>query len=255
MKFKIVIIKGEIAVGTTCFLSRYLHNYFEINSGATIGACFSRKRVRVNDEKSAVLDIWETTGLESGFINIKTSLVGMYLRNVQSIILVFRLSSPESFDQLVSRFQMIKKILPENVHYTLVATQCDLPYETSLSERAAAFAKEFDMKYFITSAKKKIGIEECFADILNTLSDRFIQQPQNEADATEQVAAAARREAQIIQNFRKEYRYQAGRIYWPFSFMARAVRNQTPLTIAQIKQHADSDPNSRTADVVKKLGL
>ncbi len=248
MQFKIVIIKGQTAVGTTSFLGRYTHGTFEICCSATIGASFTRKRVRVDNEKSVVLDIWETTGLEHEFINIQTSQVGMYLPKAQSIILLFRLCSAESFDELVIRFQMIKKILPTYVHYTLVATHCDLPYETGLSERAGAFAKENDMKYFITSAKENTGIEECFADIVNTLSRRFRQQPQNEANATNQ-------DEQMIQNFRNEYRSQAGRIYWPFSFMARAVRNQTPLTIIQIKQHAVSDPKSRTADVVKKLGM
>ena len=58
----IVILIGDVSVGKTCLLSRYLKNTLPKTSGPTIGVEFATKNVPMKDGATVKAQLWDTAG-------------------------------------------------------------------------------------------------------------------------------------------------------------------------------------------------
>ena len=87
--FKVCII-GEEGVGKTAILNRYVTGSFIANYKPTIAASFMSAHEIVGDH-TVTLNIWDTAGQEK-----YQSMMPLYLRNVDCIILVFDVTKPTS---------------------------------------------------------------------------------------------------------------------------------------------------------------
>ena len=91
--YKIVII-GDINVGKTSILSRFRYGSFEPAYMPTLGIDFFTKNLFYED-KTIRLILWDTAGQERF-----RSLIPSYLKNADCIIIVFDITSKESFNSL-----------------------------------------------------------------------------------------------------------------------------------------------------------
>jgi len=153
------IIVGDSGVGKTCLLRRFSDEPFVEFHMTTIGVDFAVKTILI-DNKKAKLQIWDTAGQER-FHTITTA----YYRGADALLLVFDVTSPESFENCG---RWLKEILvncaespPEMI---LVGNKVDVPPEQRLVASLAAqkFAQSHNIAYIETSAKESTGVDEAF---------------------------------------------------------------------------------------------
>ncbi|SAL97197.1 hypothetical protein [Absidia glauca] len=102
---------GLYRVGKTSLAIRYVQKTFSPNISSTIGASFMTKKLIV-DECRVRLQIWDTAGqgkdwFDNNYDQTKKSLTSLYYREAQAAILVYDITSRESFEDLLSWVEVI----------------------------------------------------------------------------------------------------------------------------------------------------
>lgn len=62
MRYHLVILIGDVNVGKTCLLSRYLKNTLPKAITPTIGVEFATKNVTMKDGSTVKAQLWDTAG-------------------------------------------------------------------------------------------------------------------------------------------------------------------------------------------------
>jgi small GTP-binding protein len=90
----------------------------------------------------------------------------MYYRGSQGIMIVFDVTDETTFKSIPYWLKNLQEHAPENVYVVLVGNKIDLVAERVITkERAEEFARENSLKYFETSAKENIGVDEAFQSL------------------------------------------------------------------------------------------
>ena len=153
MKF---IIIGDSGVGKTCLLKRFAEDTFTTSHISTIGIDFIIKLVNIKD-KTIKLQIWDTAG-QDRFRTITQS----YYKNAMGIILVYDCTVENSFDNIRNWMKQIETHADHNVVKVLVGNKSDANNKKVDGSCGEELSKEFEMKFFETSAKDKINVDETF---------------------------------------------------------------------------------------------
>jgi small GTP-binding protein len=111
--FKIILL-GCISVGKTAILERYISNKFNDSYQCTMRCEFKTKYVNINDSAQAKLQIWDTVGDEKF-----RSITKQYYHNADGILLVYDITSRNSFDNLVNWAKEIRDNAPADVYVHL----------------------------------------------------------------------------------------------------------------------------------------
>lgn len=163
--FKILTI-GESEVGKTCILLRYTDNKFSKHHLTTIGIDFKTKIINYYTNKIK-LYIWDTAGQER-FRNIAQQ----YYNGADGIFLVFDVTERATFEKVT---EWMKQILSyntkERVGIILLGNKVDSDKRVVTTEEGNNLAKEFDIKYFETSALTNYNIDESF----NCMVDEIVK--------------------------------------------------------------------------------
>lgn len=162
-----ILLVGDAGSGKSALINRYIDGEYNDNYYNTIGIDFKIKTFEINNKKIKI-NIWDTAGQEKF-----KSLVTSYYRNSDVIILVFDITNETSLRHIDSWYSDIQYYCTnQNVSLYLVGTKADLD-RTILKDKVNIdnnYIKEkcekYNMKYFITSAKKNYNINELFNDIL-----------------------------------------------------------------------------------------
>lgn len=91
--FKLVLI-GDSGVGKSCLLLRFADDNFTDSYISTIGVDFRFRTITI-DDKIVKLQIWDTAGQE----RFRT-ITSAYYRGADGIIMVYDVTSSESFDHV-----------------------------------------------------------------------------------------------------------------------------------------------------------
>jgi Ras-related protein Rab-1A len=159
--FKILLI-GDSGVGKTCMLLKFIDDTFNDWCTSTIGVDFKIKTITTN-EKYVRLQLWDTTGLERF-----RSITKGYYRNSHGIIIVFDLTSMESFNNLVKWMNDVNKYKDDyktdpHPYVILVGMKSDLVEKRKVNiEIINEFCIDNNVKYLEASAKNGNGIKEIF---------------------------------------------------------------------------------------------
>ena len=157
--FKILTI-GDGGVGKTSILRRYVENKFLKHHLSTIGIDFLSKTLKIKD-KEIKLKIWDTAGQER-----YRQITSHIYKDADGIILVFDVTSEESFNQITDWMEQIKNnVSKEEVNLILIGNKCDLADRMVEKERGEEMAKNLKIKYFETSALTGQGINEAFEEL------------------------------------------------------------------------------------------
>lgn len=168
--FKILMV-GDMGVGKTNILVRYVDDLFDNGYMSTIGVDFKIKTVTV-DNKVIKLQIWDTAGHE----RFRT-VTSAYYRGAHAVLIVFSVTDITSFRNLHFWFHDIKEKnnsgphlgLP-NLSYLLVGNKTDLDWNREVSTaQALEIAQQYSVPYIETSAKKNTNIEDAFANLIRRL--------------------------------------------------------------------------------------
>jgi len=156
------IIIGDSGVGKSSLLYRYTDQDWNPHYIATIGVDF---KVLTFERQSRVvkLQLWDTAGQER-FRGITHS----YYRGAHGIMLVFDLTNMESFDNVTTWMNDVRKFGVEGMPMVLIGNKCDCPAKRVVTkEMGEALAAKLGCKYMETSAKDNANVDEAFTYLVD----------------------------------------------------------------------------------------
>jgi small GTP-binding protein len=157
--FKILTI-GESGVGKTCLLLRYTDNKFIKNHLTTIGIDFKIKVLHLTG-KSIKLKIWDTAGQER-FRNITQQ----YYKSTDGIILVYDVTDRKSFEKVTEWMEQINNYTqPDKIGVILIGNKVDIEPRDVKLEEGYELAKQYNLKYFETSALENLNVDKSFQSL------------------------------------------------------------------------------------------
>ena len=168
-----VVLLGESGVGKSCIILRYTNDQYSDNNLSTILCSTESKLVSLNNNNDLVkFNIWDTAGQEKF-----RAISRINYRDADVIILVFDITSPESFQCLKEYwYPQVKENAPKCALLALVAAKCDLKNDLKIDLTAAkTYAEEIKAMFKETSSLSNSGINELFQEIAEKIltSDNF----------------------------------------------------------------------------------
>jgi len=144
--YKIILI-GDSSVGKTALTKKAVRNEFEEYYQATVGFEFLVFNLEINS-KIIKLQIWDTCGQE-----LYRSLITNFYRNSSLAIFVYDVNKKDSFNNIKSWLDELKKNGSTDLKMFLVGNKIDLEREVN-KEEAEKFAEKNGIDlYMETSAK------------------------------------------------------------------------------------------------------
>ncbi|KAF7136240.1 hypothetical protein RHSIM_Rhsim08G0221800 [Rhododendron simsii] len=149
-----------MGTGKTSLVLRFVKGQFFDNQEPTIGAAFFTQILSLS-EATVKFDIWDTAGQERYH-----SLAPMYYRGAAAAVVVYDMSSMDTFVRAKKWVQELKKQGNPNLILALVANKSDLETEREVdSEEGQQLSQENGMFFIETSAKASVNINELFYEI------------------------------------------------------------------------------------------
>lgn len=153
------IIVGDTSVGKTSIIKQHFEGNFQSSYLATVGVDFFTRDIEIG-KKIIRVKVWDTAGQERF-----KSLTKNFFRNAQGVILVYDVTSRESFRSLKEWINSIyDQVGDDRIKIIIVGNKIDLKREV-LKNEALEFCSDKRVSYFETSAKDGTGIEEAFRNI------------------------------------------------------------------------------------------
>jgi small GTP-binding protein len=158
-----VVLLGASGVGKSSIAMRYVRDvFFECNE-STIGAAFLTMPVSY-EGKLISLDIWDTAGQER-----YSSLAPMYYRGASAAVVVYDITSAESFNQAKRGVRGVQGTV-DNCAIILVGNKLDLDSLREIpTQDAALYAEEHDLEHIEVSAKCSLGVRDIFDKVVAKL--------------------------------------------------------------------------------------
>ncbi|THH13130.1 hypothetical protein EW146_g7048 [Bondarzewia mesenterica] len=163
-----LLLIGNSSVGKSSLLLRFSDEQWlpEDEASATIGVDFRVHKMDVKGKK-VKLSIWDTAGQER-FRTITSS----YYRGAQGIILVYDVSSRESFDALPRWYSELETYVSESVVKIVVGNKLDKEYSRQVpTAEAEAFAQRMNSLFVEASAKTSVGVRDAFRNVVERILD------------------------------------------------------------------------------------
>lgn len=165
-KFKIIIL-GDTCVGKSCILMRFVKNSMLHNHLSTIGIDSSTKTINTERGK-AILQIWDTAGQDK-FRSISQS----YIRNGDAIILVYDVTSDETFQHVTTWMDAIHNMAKKDIPIILVGNKIDMESERRITtEEGQKLAERYNLLFKEVSAMTGDGIADAFTMLTIKIFDK-----------------------------------------------------------------------------------
>ena len=153
------IILGDSGVGKTCLMNQYVQKKFDNRYKATIGADFLAKDIEIKGT-AVTLQLWDTAGQERF-----QSLGSAFYRGADACVLVFDVTSQESFQHLTSWMEEFT-IQAGKKPCVLLGNKSDLDSKRQVPDKTAKqWCRDDGIPYFETSAKTNINVDEAFRQV------------------------------------------------------------------------------------------
>jgi len=163
LQFKLVLL-GDSAVGKSSLVLRFVKKQFFEYQESTIGAAFLTQTVSVNDFV-VKFEIWDTAGQERYH-----SLAPMYYRGAAAAIVVYDITSRQSFVRAKSWVKELQRQGNPNIVIALAGNKLDLAEQRKVDvDEAKAYSDENGIMFMETSAKTNHNVTELFKAIARKL--------------------------------------------------------------------------------------
>ncbi|XP_009131967.1 ras-related protein RABE1c isoform X1 [Brassica rapa] len=194
-----LLLIGDSGVGKSCLLLRFSDGSFTTSFITTIGIDFKIRTIEL-DTKRIKLQIWDTAGQER-FRTITTA----YYRGAMGILLVYDVTDESSFNSnfcfclsidifyfiyifalfwtcfldlvadIRNWIRNIEQHASDNVNKILVGNKADMDESKRAvpTSKGQALADEYGIKFFETSAKTNLNVEEVFFSIAKDIKQRL----------------------------------------------------------------------------------
>ncbi|KAK3239450.1 Ras-related protein Rab-5 [Cymbomonas tetramitiformis] len=163
MQAKLVLL-GDMGTGKSSLVLRFVKGQFFEYQESTIGAAFLTQTVSVNDT-TVKFEIWDTAGQERYH-----SLAPMYYRGAAAAIVVYDITSTDSFNRAKSWVRELQRQGNPALVMALAGNKSDKSDERKIpAEEASAYADENGLFFMETSAKTAANVNELFYEIARKL--------------------------------------------------------------------------------------
>lgn len=164
-----IIIIGELAVGKTSLVKKFITGKFSKDYRSSIGTNIFIKKINLKNNGETTLQLWDIAGQER-WINLRHS----YYTGTKGAIIVADLSRKNTFEQIekfwVPDFRLYCDIAP----IILIANKSDLKKDVDEHE-INTLGKNINAKsVFITSAKTGENIELAF-QVISELAKKTLE--------------------------------------------------------------------------------
>ncbi|PWN50461.1 putative RSR1-GTP-binding protein [Violaceomyces palustris] len=161
MKEARVVIMGAGGVGKSALTVQFVRNVFVSTYDPTIEDTY-RKNLTI-DGQQCMVEILDTAGTEQ-FMALKE----LYMKSGQGFILVFSLTHLASVNELGPLREQIVRIKNARVPLVLVGNKSDLKAERQVPREIGTNLSRAwgNVPYYEASARKRINVDEVFADIV-----------------------------------------------------------------------------------------
>ena len=171
-KYKLIFL-GDQSVGKSCILNRFINDTFTEDYQATIGLDLKKKeKVQIDNQDIAGQEKFR-------------ALIPMYTRDANIILLVYDVTSKDSFLHLSDWLRDLTNVKKEEVIFAVVGNKTDLDDRREVnSNEGENYAKEHDFIFAEVSAKTGDGFSELFyKNLFEKIRTKFRpggQQPNSE---------------------------------------------------------------------------
>jgi small GTP-binding protein len=168
-KLKICLI-GDVGVGKTSLIRRYVTDVFDDKYIATIGTKVSKKEISLKDPSTGdpqkiILLIWDIMGQPS----FREVLREAYFYGVQGSLAICDVTSKESLGELRYWIKAMTSTTGK-VPIVFLGNKCDLREETRVPyDELEVFAKKHDSPALLTSAKTGYNVEQAFSVLVEKM--------------------------------------------------------------------------------------
>ncbi|WUR04019.1 Ras-related protein Rab-5 [Vairimorpha necatrix] len=161
--YKMVVL-GYYSVGKSSLVLKYAKDEFNENEESTIGASFMTKTMSTRD-LCVKFEIWDTAGQER-----YNSLIPMYYRGAQIGIIVYDITSKESFEVAKRWVEELKFEKSSDFLKVLVANKLDLENERQVTfEEGKEYAMKENILFLEASAKEGTNVNLIFEMIVSKI--------------------------------------------------------------------------------------
>ncbi|PAA85495.1 hypothetical protein BOX15_Mlig010303g2 [Macrostomum lignano] len=163
-QFKLVLL-GESAVGKSSLVLRFVKGQFHEYQESTIGAAFLTQTVVV-DDVTVKFEIWDTAGQER-----YNSLAPMYYRGAQAAIVVYDITSADSFQRAKSWIRELNEKATAVKVVALAGNKVDLQQQRLVDlNEAQQFADDKGLVFMEASAKTAMNVNDLFLSVAKRLT-------------------------------------------------------------------------------------
>ena len=149
VEMKIVMV-GDIDVGKTSIIARFIRNQYNQSTQPTIGASYMWKECVLNGEKVKYA-VWDTAGQEQYH-----SLVPVYFRSAAAVVLTYDLTSEKSLEATKHWEVQIRQNAPADAIIAIVGNKSDLTEQREVTKEAADEVKNAFEADILTECSAKV---------------------------------------------------------------------------------------------------
>ncbi|XP_055804037.1 ras-related protein RHN1 isoform X2 [Solanum dulcamara] len=158
-----LVLLGDMGAGKSSLVIRFVKGQFLEFQESTIGAAFFSSAVSVNNS-TVKFEIWDTAGQERYH-----SLAPMYYRGAAAAIIVYDITSADSFARAKKWVQELQKQGNPNMVMALAGNKADLEDKRKVTaDEACLYAEENGLFFMETSAKTAVNVNDIFYEIGRT---------------------------------------------------------------------------------------
>ena len=175
LKSKVCLV-GEIAVGKTSLIRRYVQNMFDDHYIMTIGTKISKRSVEVSEVRGAEdvtidMTIWDIMG-EKGFRQL---LKDAYFYGANGILAVCDRTRMNTLSDLDDWIDHVLRVVGE-IPVLVAVNKADLAEQAAFDDDAVrAFAKAYNAPWSYTSAKTGENVADAFEAIGRAMAEQQLE--------------------------------------------------------------------------------
>lgn len=169
-KYKLVFL-GDLSVGKTSIITRFMYDSFETTYVPTIGIDFLSKTMYLED-RTVRLQLWDTAGQERF-----RSLIPSYIRDSSVAVVTYDITKRSTFLNTTKWIEDVRSERGNDVVIMLVGNKTDKSEERQVSTQEGEEQAEKESVLFIeTSAKEGYNVKALFRKLATALPGMENQQ-------------------------------------------------------------------------------
>uniref|UniRef100_A0A6B2LJP4 Uncharacterized protein n=1 Tax=Arcella intermedia TaxID=1963864 RepID=A0A6B2LJP4_9EUKA len=156
---------GDSGVGKSSLVQRYSKNQVSSNHKPTVGVDWVIRDAEVQGTPIKVC-LWDTAGQEK-----YNAITGSYFRASHGAILVYDVSSEDSFTHIQDWLTHLQKYTEPTCIKMLIGNKSDVPIRYVPTDRAINFAQDHELTFLETSALNDMNVSSAFDYLIGKIHE------------------------------------------------------------------------------------